>query len=117
MASNPRFDPYAAEGLTAPAPLSGTPNESMQRLRIGLGGLLGIVIIVGLATMIYDQANQVDATTVPDAAPTTEASPIGPKNDPLANAGVVPDLPAEPPPEPDSAAASQPAQGNGVPAQ
>ena len=117
MASNPRFDPYSAEGLAPPAPLAGTPDQSMQRLRIGLGGLLGIVIIVGLATIIYERANEVEAITVPDAAPTTEPTAPPPKNDPLANAGVVPDLPAEPTPEPTQQPQAAPEQGNGVPAQ
>lgn len=117
MASNPRFDPYAGEGLAAPAPLAGTPSESMLRLRIGLGGLLGIVIIVGLATMIYDQANQVDASVVPDAAPTTQVTTAEPKNDPLANAGVVPDLPAEPAQGSSQQPAVLPEEGDSAPAQ
>lgn len=99
------------------APLGGTRDQAMQRLRIGFGGLLGMLIIIALATMIYERANQVDASTVPEAAPTTEPSPSTPKNDPLANAGVVPDLPADPSPSPTQQQAILPEQGNADPAQ
>ena len=37
-----------------------------------------------------------DALSVPEAAPTVEPSAASQQRDPLADAGVVPDLPAEP---------------------
>jgi len=109
MASNPKFDPYAAPGVAEPAPLAGTRDQAMQRLRIGLGGLVGVIILIGLASLIYERANQTDAASVPDAAPTTEPTTAAPRNDPLADAGVVPDLPTEPSPS----ASPQPATGAG----
>lgn len=85
----------------------------MQRLRLGLAGLIGMVIIVGLATIIYERANESDAIAVPEAAPTTEPTTAAPKNDPLADAGVVPDLPVEP--TPDATRSPGAGQGNAAP--
>ena len=120
MASDPhgnRVDPYALQRAPEIAPLAGTRDEAMQRLRIGIGGLVGMVILIGLATIIYERANQIDATAVPEAAPTIEPNTATPKNDPLANAGVVPDLPAEPTASPTQEQAVMPEQGDAVPAQ
>lgn len=111
MASNPQFDPYAAPATVEAAPLAGTRDEAIQRLRIGLGGLVGVIILIGLATLISERANLTDAASVPDAAPTTEPTVAAPRNDPLADAGVVPDLPDEPAPAP--APAQQPTGGAG----
>lgn len=120
MATDPfdnRVDPYAMQRPAEIAPLAGTRDESMQRLRIGVGGLLGMVILIGLATLIYERANQIDATAVPQAAPTVEPSTGTPKNDPLADAGIVPDLPAEPTASAQQETAVMPEQGDAVPAQ
>lgn len=80
-------------------PLGGTRAESMQRLQVGVSLLLGIILIVGLANVIEERAKQSDQSVVPEAAatvaPTESAAPA---NDPLADAGVVPDLPAAPTP-------------------
>ena len=84
----------------------------MQRLRIGLGGLLGIVILVGLASLIFERAKQVEAMAVPEAAPTVEPSAQLPKSDPLADSGIVPDLPAEPTAGPAQQPAIMPEQGD-----
>ena len=117
MASDPRIDPYAAPRAADVAPLAGTQDEAMQRLRIGIGGLVGMIVLIGLATLIYERANQIDATAVPEAAPTVEPSTATPKNDPLADAGIVPDLPAEPTTSPSQQPAVVPEQGDAVPAQ
>lgn len=114
MVLNP--DPYAQRQLADPAPLAGTRDQSMQRLKVGLGGLLAIIVAVGLATLIDERAQQIDATAVPQAAATVEPSTSAPKNDPLANAGVVPDLPAEES-APLQEQAIMPEQGNAAPAQ
>ena len=87
-------DPLGGAGF----PLAGTRAQSVQRLQIGIGGVLLMVLLVGLASLIQDRTREVDAAAVPAAAATTEPSPVSQQNDPLVNAGVVPDLPDEPAP-------------------
>lgn len=80
-----------------PVPLGGTRAESMQRLQVGVSLLLGIILIVGLANVIEERAKQSDQGVVPEAAATVAPTETAaPANDPLADAGVVPDLPAAP---------------------
>ena len=77
--------------------LSGEGRESLQRLQVGFFGLAAMLLLVGLANVIMNSVQQSRATTVPEAAPTVAASETAtPARDPLADAGVVPDLPAEP---------------------
>jgi hypothetical protein len=77
------------------APLGGTRREALQRLQIGLSLLGGVILLVGLASAIEHRAEQTDAAAVtgPATAAAASASPT-PQKDPLADAGVVPDLPA-----------------------
>ena len=82
----------------ANAPLGGTRAQAMQRLQVGLSGLGAMILLVGLANIIQDRARVADSLSVPEAAPTTQPSAAPPLSDPLADAGVVPDLPAEPGP-------------------
>ncbi|WP_255547898.1 hypothetical protein [Erythrobacter ani] len=79
------------------APLGGTRAEAIQRLQVGLFGLFAMVLLVGLASIIGGQAALTEQTAVPEAAPTTEPSEAPPQRDPLVDAGVVPDIPAESP--------------------
>lgn len=97
----------------APVPLGGTRSEAIQRLQVGLSLLAGVVLLVGLANVIEDRAKQTDAASVPEAAATvtTVPTPTG-QRDPLADAGVVPDLPAEPTPTPTGERAILPEQGD-----
>lgn len=74
--------------------------EAIQRLQIGLFGIGAMVLLVGLASIIGSQADLADEAAVPDAAPTTEPSPAPSKANPLADAGVVPDITLEPSPSP-----------------
>ena len=77
-------------------PLGGTRTEATQRLQVGLSGIVGLLLLVALASTLSDQADQADAETVPEAQATIKAQPAeAPKTDPLADAGVVPDLPAD----------------------
>jgi len=70
--------------------------EAIKRVQIGLGGLAGMALLVGLANIIMTSAQQNQAQVVPAAAPTVTArEPTAPVSDPLADMGVVPDLPAE----------------------
>ncbi|HYD25842.1 MAG TPA: hypothetical protein VEB68_13705 [Croceibacterium sp.] len=114
MALNPvdllRKAPREPEDEPPRAPLAGTRSQSMQRLQVGLFGLGAMILLVGLANVIMTNAQQNQARVVPEAAPTvaTEAAE-GPPSDPLADAGVVPDLPAA---EPQAAASPPPATGD-----
>ena len=100
------------------APLGGTRAEALQRLQIGLFGIGAMVLLVGLASIIGSQADQTELASVPEAAPTTEPTEAPPQRDPLADAGVVPDIPAEPSPTPTGGTdpAAQPTPGLPQPA-
>jgi hypothetical protein len=98
MASRPPADPQPDE--TPLSPLGGTRAQSLQRLQVGVSLLLGIILIVGLANVIEERAKQSEAAAVPQAAATIGAEASPPASDPLADAGVVPDLPAEETPAP-----------------
>lgn len=76
-------------------PLGGTRAEAMQRLQVGLTGLLAMIAVTGFANMIGSQAEQAEEAAVPDALPSTEPTAASPQRDPLADAGVVPEMPAE----------------------
>lgn len=67
----------------------------MQRLQIGLFGLAAMVLLVSLANIVITNAEQNESRVVPEAAPTVAADDTGEMSDPLADAGVVPDLPDE----------------------
>ena len=88
-------------------------------LQIGATGVILMILLVALASVVSNRAARTDATAVPEAAPTTEPSAMAPQNDPLVEAGVVPDLPATPvatPAATPTSAASEPA-GDVVPAE
>ena len=46
-------------------PLAGTRSQSMQRLQIGIGGIILMVLLIGLASLIQDRMLEVDAAAVP----------------------------------------------------
>ena len=95
MASDPAETLIPATGEQPPvAPLAGSRSQSMQRLQAGLFGLATMVLLVGLANIILDNAREAEALVVPEAAPTVVPPAIEPAADPLAEAGVVPDTPA-----------------------
>lgn len=70
-------------------------SQSMQRLQVGLFGLGAMVLLVGLANIIGDNADENEASVVTDTAPPppAEAIIVPDVRDPLADAGVVPDMP------------------------
>lgn len=74
--------------------------EAVQRLQVGLFGIGAMVLLVGLASIIGSQADQAENAAVPEAAPTTEPLSAPSQANPLADAGVVPDITAEPIPAP-----------------
>lgn len=84
----------------ATAPLGGTHAQNVQRLQVGLSGIAAMILLVGLASIVIDQARLTEETVVTaegepvvDPAAETPAAP----SDPLVDIGVVPDLPAETP--------------------
>ena len=94
-------------------PLGGTRAQAMQRLQVGIGGVVLMILLVGLASLIQDRTREVDAASVPAAAPTTEPSEAAAQNDPLVEAGVVPDLPTQPTPSQSAAPVPEQGFGNG----
>src|SRR5688572_2815281 len=89
--------PALSEQEPPHAPLAGTSHQAIQRLQVGLFGLAAMVLLVALANIIRNNAEQNEATVVPEAAPTVVAKKkADAASDPLADAGVVPDTPAEP---------------------
>lgn len=92
-------------------------SESIQRLQIGLAGLSTMILLVGLAQVVYNRAQLSEAETVPAASATiAPKKPAQVQKDPLAEAGVVPDLPAEPVGQTAQEPAIMPEQGNARPA-
>lgn len=54
-------------------------------------------MLVALADVIRDRADETDADAVPEASSTIAAEEVeAPPTDPMVDAGVVPDLPADP---------------------
>ncbi len=91
-----------------PSPLAGTRSQSIQRLQVGLFGLAAMVMVLGLADIIMSTAENNQVATAEELPPVSaeDVPPPTPQpqRDPLAEAGVVPDLPAEPEPEAQSTA-------------
>jgi hypothetical protein len=97
MASDPIDSaPTPEAGREAPrAPLAGTRSQAVQRLQVGLFGLGSMVLLVGLANIIMINARQNEAQVVSEALPNQAQPETRPAvRDPLADAGVVPDLPS-----------------------
>ncbi len=89
--------------------------EAIQRLQVGLFGIGAMVLLVGLASIIGSQADLAADAAAPEAAPTTEPTATPTQANPLADAGVVPDIAAEP--SPPAAPPSPATPGNAAPAQ
>ena len=103
-------------GEETATPLGGTRAEALQRLQVGLAGIGAMLLLVALANVIQNRARVTDEQAVPEAAPTTEPSAEQTGNDPLADAGIVPDMPAEPTPQPTQQDPAQIAPGRDAPA-
>ena len=91
--------------------------EAVHRLQIGAAGLGAMVLLIGLANVIMERAELTEPAQVPEAVATIEPTGNPPKNDPLAEAGVVPDMPAQGEQEDAQEQAIVPEQGDGAPAQ
>lgn len=104
MAAEP--DPVAARGLALPFTAK---RQATQRVQVGLIGLAAMILLVALASIIMRTAQQNQALVVPEAAPTVAVTPPSqPVSDPLADAGVVPEMSTE-------TGAAAPAGGSGAP--
>ncbi len=111
--------PGAPDDLPPPSTVRA---EAMQRLQVGVFGIGAMVLLVGLASIIGGQAERNDKLAVPEAAPTTEPSAAPAQANPLADAGVVPDIAAQPSPSPsvkplDLPPPGESAAGNAAPSQ
>ena len=104
MANDPGDAPHPAvspASATRAAPLAGTRSQAMQRLQIGLFGLAAMVLLVALANIVISNLRRNEAGVVPEAAPSVAAESTGsPARDPLAEAGVVPEVSDDPRPRP-----------------
>jgi hypothetical protein len=92
------LDPVAEPEPATPASVN--RQEAIQRLQIGVFGIAAMLLLVGLASIIGSQADFTENAAVPEAAPTTEPTPEPSRANPLADAGVVPDIAVEPSPTP-----------------
>jgi hypothetical protein len=90
--------------------------EAVQRLQVGISGIGAMVLLVGLASVIGGQAERNDQLAPPEAAPTTEPSAAPAQANPLADAGVVPDIAAQPSPSPSVKPLDLPPPGQNAPA-
>ncbi|WP_347303270.1 hypothetical protein V5740_01200 [Croceibacterium sp. TMG7-5b_MA50] len=80
----------ANDGALLPA---SARRQTLQRVQIGLLGLAAMILLVALASIIMRNAEENRALVVPQAAPTVIVTPPPPPvSDPLADAGVVPDM-------------------------
>ena len=94
MASDPDT-PALPAADEVPAPLAGTRQHTIQRLQVGGFGLAAMLLLVGLANIVMHNARQNQAQASPFAAPSSAVQARAPAvSDPLADAGVVPDMPA-----------------------
>ena len=93
MASDPAAAPNRPP--TPYAPLSGTRSQAVQRLQVGLFGLAAMILLVGLASVIMTNARKNQAEVVRQEVPAVPpAGADSTASDPLADAGVVPDMPS-----------------------
>ena len=90
--------------------------QAVHRMQVGLFGLAGMLLLVGLANIIMDRALISDDATAASSAAAASAAKVSPEgaaaspaNDPLADIGVVPDMPAAESPAPGASGATRPA--------
>lgn len=83
--------PESPGGERLPA-LMGTRAEAMQRLKVGVAGLLLVLFVVAMASSIVHTTREADDT---GAAVTPSETTAGAANDPLVDIGVAPELPGD----------------------
>ena len=97
---NPSSTAVVVPQLAPPPTSRDLRAQAVHRLQVGLFGLAGMLLLVGLANIIMDRARVNDDATAEAAAASSaaaglapETAPQSPASDPLADIGVVPDLP------------------------
>ena len=88
--------PSGQPGAASPAPLGGTRSEALRRLQMGAIGVVAVLLLIGLASIIKDRATQTESTAVAGAAATRSPGASTGAADPLAEAGVIPEMPSSP---------------------
>ena len=78
--------------------------------QFALFGLAAILLLVSLASIVINRANETEQAAVPATTASATDDTATPNKDPLVDAGVVPQLPADTG-EPDSAAANRSGTG------
>lgn len=98
MASEPGSRTSLPDTDHRTVPLAGTRSQTIQRLQVGLFGLAVMILLIGLANVIMSHArrNEDASAAAPQTADASQAA-ASTGNDPLADAGVVPDMPANSP--------------------
>lgn len=84
----------AADETSLAQPLGGTRRQRMQRLQFGLFGLTAVLLMVGLANVIIASVQE-NRAALPEELPPVQNEDVPRPRDPLANAGVVPELPVD----------------------
>lgn len=107
-------EPADGTGEAIAAPIGQSRGQAVQRLQVGLLGILVMVLVIGLAATLTQRAQTAEEGAVPEAAPTTEPVEPEAQSDPLADAGVVPELPDETEEEAVQEPALAPEQGEGA---
>tara|TARA_A100001391_G_scaffold114330_2_gene77209 strand:- start:28684 stop:29058 length:375 start_codon:yes stop_codon:yes gene_type:complete len=79
----------------AAVPLAGTRAQKVQRLQIGIFGLVCMILVVALADIVVNRADETEASVVSESGPANLPDEPAAPRDPLADAGVVPELPVE----------------------
>ena len=99
--STPFSDPSQKALHFVPPTVRERRAQAVHRMQVGLFGLAGMLLLVGLANIIMDRAMiSEDATAASSSAAASAANvspqsaPQSPASDPLADIGVVPDMPA-----------------------
>jgi hypothetical protein len=102
MASEPVTD-LQDEVETPSAFQKRTRAEAIQRLQVGLSGLGAMLLLLSLAYIIQARVKDTDKAAVPQTIASVSGDGTQPANkDPLVDAGVIPELPAQPAGGPDA---------------
>lgn len=72
--------------------LLGTRAEAMHRLKVGVGGLLAVLLMVAIASSVLQSAREAEDAATPAEV---QAAKDAETNDPLVDIGVSPELPKE----------------------
>lgn len=116
--SAPRLDPSQKALHFVPPTARERRAQAVHRLQVGLFGLAGMLLLVGLANIIMDRARVNEDAPAASSAASATAAKLDPAtageqsaSDPLADIGVIPEMPAgEEPPATETTATPAPAE-------